>query len=544
MLAETYAFLEPFVATSRPNRLVLVRRFLLALERALRSDDERAGACNVAGTVFGMPASVLNAAGARGLDAFDHFLARALTEHLVAAPEGLDKRVDWLIRWGPLVEALVPEGPHGASPVPDMVTLAPDLAALFARLSELARSPLPLVIEGQSGTGRESLARAIHGAHRAPRPFVSVDARQLDDRHATQVLFGTALVGGLFGEAADGTLFIRNAESLTVAAQHQIARCLELGAIVGEDGRSRAPMRCRLIFSAGEGALDAAGPGAGTMDSDFAYRAATLYCRLPPLAERGEDLAALYRNVVRRFVLKREKPLTPEDLAQEPRMMLTPRALLALYAYGWPGNVTEFVAVVREARQRAASGPVELVHLPERVVAALGRKGDRPEDRLRALLVDIAPAAVGGADHVARARRRIRRWLDGQLETILERDTIELIGRAIAGFNALRAGQHDPLPLEQVHAQVRAAAAREVLLPAAASVPLFWDERAELVTELEAIAAASGMAGAISRRLFDLGRALVLYPQQAIAQLTPVGSGQEQKPSALTLSLVEAGGEG
>jgi hypothetical protein len=292
-----------------------------------------------------------------------------------------------------------------------------------------------------------------------------------------------------------------------------------------------------------EGALDAAGPGAGTLDSDFAYRAATLYSTLPPLAERGEDLAALYRNVVRRYVLKREQPLTPEDLAQEPRMMLTPRALLALYAYRWPGNVTEFVAVVREARQRAGSGPVELVHLPERVVAALSEGGDRPEDRLRTLLVEIAPAAVAGAEQIALARRRLRRWRDEQLGLILDKHTSELLSRAIATFNALREGQHNPLPQEQVDAQVRASAAREVLLPTASGVPLFWEERAELVAELEAVAATSGLPGALARRLFDLGRALVLFPAQALAQLKPVTEGHEEKPSAVALALIAASGE-
>ncbi len=543
MLAETYAFLEPFVAATRPGRLVLVRRFLLALERALRTEKERTGACHVAGTVFGMPASVLSAAAAKGPEAFDDFLRTALMERLSAAPEGLDKRADWLVRWGPLVEALVPDGPHGASPVPDMVTLAPDLAALFARLTELARSPLPLMVEGQSGTGRESLARAIHGAHRSSRPFIAVDARQLDGKSASSTLFGTGFVSGLVGEAADGTLFIRNAESLPLHVQHHLARCLELNAMVAEDGRRRGPWRCRLILAVGEGALDAAGPGEGTLDSDFAYRAATLYTTLPPLAERGEDLAALYRNVVRRFVLRREQPLSPEDLAQEPRMTLTPRALLALYAYRWPGNVTEFVSVVREARQRAANGPVELVHLPERVVAALSQGGDRPEDHLRSLLVEIAPAAVAGAEQLAQARQRLRRWRDQQLDSILERNTAELLSRAIATFNALREGQHNPLPLEHVEAQVRAAAAREVLLPPASGVPLFWEERAELVSELEAVAATSGLPGALARRLFDLGRALVLFPEQALAQLTPVEDGHEQKPSAVALALVAASSE-
>jgi len=540
MLTETYAFLEPFVAATRPARLVLVRRFLLALERALRSNEERRGACHVAGTVFGMPSVVLNAAAETGTDGFDQFLTRALAERLEAAPDGLDQRADWLVRWGPLVEALVPEGPGGASPVADMVTLAPDLAALFARLNELARSPLPLVVEGQAGTGRESLARAVHGAYRAPRPFVAVDARQLEERTAARVLFGSPFAAGLVGDASDGTFYIRNAESLPLTAQHQLARCLETVTLVGDDGRKRGSWRCRLILGVGDGALDTAGPGAGTLDSDLAFRAATLYTRLPPLAERGEDLAALYRNVVRRFVLKREQPLTPEELAAEPRMTLTPRALLALYSYGWPGNVSEFVAVIREARQRAGSGPAELVHLPERVVAALGRGGDRPEDRLRGLLVEIAPAAVAGPEQVSMARRRLRRWRDAQLDRVIDRSTLDLLSRSIASFNALRGGKHDPLPLEQVMAQIRAAAAREVLLPMAAGVPLFWDERAELVAELEGVAASHALPGALSRRLFDLGRALVVYPQQALMQLTPDDEGHEKKPSAITQALVAA----
>lgn len=540
MLARTFAFLEPFVATTRPVRLVLVRRFLIALERALHSSTEREGACLVAGNVFGLPSVVLSAAATSGPDAVDSFLERALAERLEAAPEGLDARADWLVRWGPLVEALVPEGPHGASPVPEMVTLAPDLAALFARLPELARSPLSLMLEGESGTGRESFARVVHAAFRAPRPFVTWDCQQAAEGDIERVLFGHALAPGLIARAGSGTLLLRNAEALPPSAQQRLARCLEFGRVVNAQGAAVEPLQCRFVFCVADGALASAGPGLGTLQPDLAWRASALYARLPPLAERGEDLAALYRNVVRRFVLDREQPLSPEEVAREPRMTLTPRALLALYAYGWPGNVAEFVSVVREARQRAATGPVELAHLPERVVAALGRPGDSPEDHLRRLLVDVAPAAVAGVEHLSAARRRLRDWRDRQLDKVLGRETLELVARAIAAFNALREGDHEALPLEGALAQVRAAAGREILVPTGSAVPLFWEERAELVAELEAVAATQTLPGTLARRLFDLGRALVLYPAQARDQLTPRFVDNEQRPSAVALALVAA----
>lgn len=540
MMTRTFSFLEPYVAATRPARLVLVRRFLLALERALRSEAERDGACLVAGTIFGMPASVLSAAAAQGPEAIDEFLERALSDRLAAIPEGLDSRADWLLRWGSLVEALVPEGPHGASPVPDMVTLAPDLAALFARLPELSRSPLPLLLEGRPGSGRESLARAVHAGHRAPRPFVAVDALQFEPREVARTLLGSSLAPGLLHDAADGTLFVRNAEALPPEVQHRFARTLELGTVIDPDGRGRGPLRCRLVFAVAEDALASAGPGLGTLHPDFAYRASALYARLPPLADRGEDLAALYRNVVRRFVLRREQPLTADEVSREPRMSLTPRALLALYAYNWPGDVAEFVSVVREARQRAGSGPVELAHLPERVVAALGRSGDAPDDRLRALLVQIAPATMAGVEQLARARQQLREFRDTRIAHLLGDEATDLLARSLAAFNALRPGQYDPLPLERVLAQVKAAAAREVLLPTGSVVPLFWDERVELVSELEALAAAQGLPGALARRLFDLGRALVLFPAQALAQLRPSEEDGEQIPSLLAAALLSA----
>lgn len=537
MLTHTFAFLEPLVAATRPSRLVLLRRFLLALERSLRNEAERDSACHVAGTVFGLPPAVMESAVALGAEAIDPSLARALADRLEAAPEGLESRADWLVRWGPLVEALVPEGPHGASPVPDMVTLAPDLAALFARLQELSRSSLSLMIEGQPGTGRESLARAIHGAHRAPRPFITVDARTLPP-DAGGLIFGSPLAPGLVFQAGGGTLFIRNAEALPAVIQSRLARCLEHDAVVDHSGRARWVLRARLIFAVGEGAL--ASPSLQGLDPDLAWRASTLFTRLPPLAERGEDLAALYRNVVRRFVLRRDTPLSAEEVAREPRMTLTPRALLALYAYGWPGNVTEFVAVVREARQRAGLGPVELSHLPERVVAALGRAGDGPDDRLRAVLLELAPAAVEGAGGQALARRRLRDWRDEQLDRVLGREARDLLVKAIAAYNALREGHQEALTPEAAEAQVRAAAAREILLPTATGVPLFSDERVEFVAELEALAEAQSMAGAISRRLFDMGRALVLFPKQALAQLRPTVTGQEQRPCAVVQALLAA----
>lgn len=538
MLTRTYAFLEPFVAATRPARLVLVRRFLIALERSLKAPGELDGACHVAGTVLGMPPQALATAAAAGEDAFDLFLERALPERLAAAPEGLDARADWLIRWGPLVEALVPDGPHGASTVPDMVTLAPDLAALFARLPELARSPLPLMLEGQPGTGRESLARAIHAGYRAPRPFLTFDARQ-PERSADQIIFGGAVAPGLLWQAAEGTLLVRSAEYLSIATQQRLARCLELGVIVDEAGRPGAPLRTRLITAVGDGALAGTDPEQGRLTPDFAHRASTLYARLPSLAARGEDMAALYRNVVRRFVLRREVPLSAEEVQREPRMTLTPRALLALYAYEWPGNVAEFVAVVREARQRAGGGAVELAHLPERVVAALGRTSGAPGDRLRELLVDIAPAAVAGADEAIHTRKRLRGWRDFELSRRIGREANDAIARAVATFNAMRAGQFGALDADAAIAQVRAAAAREILLPTGTAVPLFWEERVELVSELEALAAAHPVPGAISRRLFDLGRALVLYPEQAATQLA-TGPGADPRRSPLVLGMIDA----
>lgn len=540
MLARTFAFLEPFVASSRPSRLVLVRRFLVALDRALRNNSEREGACVVAGNVFGLPSVVLSASATSGPDAVDSFLERALFERLEAAPEGLDARADWLVRWGPLVEALVPEGPHGASPVPEMVTLAPELAALFARLPELARSSLSLMIEGESGTGRESFARVVHAAHRLPRPFVVWDCEQTPHADAERVLFGHPLAPGLIARAGDGSLLIRNAESLATSVQHRLARCLELQRVVDALGRPEGPLHCRFIFCVSDGSLASTGPGVGTLHPDFAWRASSLYTRLPPLAERDEDLEALYRNVVRRFVLERPLPLSPEEMAREPRMTLTPRALLALYAYRWPGNVSEFVAVVREARQRASAGPLELSHLPERVVAALGRPGNQPADHLRRQLVRIAPASISSPEQLTAARRRLREWRDRQLDQTLGRETLELIARAIAGFNALREGTHDPMPWEGALAQVRAASAREILIPTGSTVPLFADERVELVAELEAVATAQTLPGSLARRLTDLGRALVLYPTQARDQLQPRVVDNEQRPSAVAMALVAA----
>lgn len=541
MLARTYSFLEPLVANGRPSRLVLVRRFLVALERALRTTSEREGACRVAGNVFGLPTLMLSAAATSGPDEVDAFLERALAERLESAPEELGNHADWLVRWGPLVESLVPDGPHGASPVPDMVTLAPDLAALFARLPELARSPLCLMLEGQPGTGRESFARVVHAAQRPLRPFVAWDCRQSHPSDAEQQLFGHALAPGILSRAHGGTLLIRNAEWLPSHVQQRLARCLEFGRLVDEAADRNERLDVRFIFCVSDGALERAGTHQpGTLEPDFAFRASVLHARLPPLAKREEDLAALYRNIVRRFVLGREAPLSPVELEEEPRMALSPRALLALHAYDWPGNVTEFVAVVREARQRAAQSPVELSHLPERVVRALSRPGNAPEDHLRRLLVEVAPTAALATNEHTQARRRLREWRDGALGRVLGPDTLDLITRAVATFNALREGAVDELIPGAAIAHVRASAAREVLLPAGSAVPLFDTEREELVGELEALAATHPLGGALARRFSDLGRALVLYPVQAREQLAPRLVDHEQRPSPVTLALLAA----
>jgi two-component system response regulator HydG len=249
------------------------------------------------------------------------------------------------------------------------------LAREIAALERAVELPSTVLIVGESGTGKDRLARALHDASsRAGRPFVRIDAANLSDELFESELFGhergafTGAVSaqrGLLEAAAEGTAYLDEVSSLSPAAQAKFLRVLQERTFRRLGGTASHPFRARLVVSSRR-ELPAL-VEEGVFRPDLFYRIDVVTIRLPPLAERREDVLPLARLFLRRAARAYDRPAR----------RFSPEAEEALARHRWPGNVRELLHVVERAVLAAASsevGPPDLpagsFNSPESLIAA------------------------------------------------------------------------------------------------------------------------------------------------------------------------------
>ncbi len=257
-----------------------------------------------------------------------------------------------------------------ASEVPgtDLGTDAPAMRAALAIVTRAAASGAPILLRGETGTGKGVLARAIHAASpRASRPFVTVSCPTLSEELLASELFGHAR-GAFTGAVRDqagrvetaegGTLFLDEISEVSIGLQAKLLRFLQEKSFerVGENLTRRADVR---ILAATHRDLEA-DVAAGRFREDLLFRLNVIEVRVPALRERPEDIARLARSFLSFFARSAGRPV-PE---------LSPEALAALTAHRWPGNVRE----LRNAMERAvilwpAVRTIGLEALPDRIAA-------------------------------------------------------------------------------------------------------------------------------------------------------------------------------
>ena len=229
-----------------------------------------------------------------------------------------------------------------------------ELAREVASIERAADLPSTVLILGESGTGKDRLARAIHDVSiRAASPFVRVDAANLSDELFESELFGhergafTGAVSakkGLLEVAEDGTVYLDEVSSLSPAAQAKFLRVLQEKNFRRLAGVSTHPFRARLIVSSRRDLASLVEQGA--FRDDFFYRIDVVSIRLPPLAERSEDILPLARGFAVRAARAYERPAR----------RFTKEAERTLVHHPWPGNVRELQHVVEKA-VLTADGP-------------------------------------------------------------------------------------------------------------------------------------------------------------------------------------------
>jgi DNA-binding NtrC family response regulator len=214
---------------------------------------------------------------------------------------------------------------------------------VFAVLERIAPSDATVVVEGETGTGKELIARALHEASPRRRgPFVAVDCGALPEGLLESELFGhvrgaftgaAAARPGLFVRADGGTLFLDELGRISPTVQARLLRVLEERVVRPLGGDAERAIDVRVIAAARDD-LDAE-VAAGRFRADLMYRLAVVRVALPPLRARREDLPLLIRDLLRRRGLADEVPAGA--------------GLDRLIAHGWPGNVRELRNVLDRA---------------------------------------------------------------------------------------------------------------------------------------------------------------------------------------------------
>jgi two-component system NtrC family response regulator len=249
-----------------------------------------------------------------------------------------------------------------------LIGQSPAMERVRRMIEKVAPTPSSVLILGETGTGKELVARALHDrSDRAELPFVAINCGALPENLIESELFGHrkgAFTGadehrvGLFEVAHGGTLFLDEIGELPKAMQAKLLRVLESGEIrrVGDNQAMTVDVR---IVSATHRRLDEM-VEAGDFREDLMFRVNTFEITLPSLRQRIDDVPMLARHLLQRFV--------PQVRAED--QVFTAEAVELLKSHHWPGNVRELANVIEHASILCEQLPIGVDHLPHRFSAA------------------------------------------------------------------------------------------------------------------------------------------------------------------------------
>lgn len=246
------------------------------------------------------------------------------------------------------------------------VIASPSMIRLYELIARVARTPMPVLILGETGSGKELVARALHAkGPRARSPFKALNCATLPGTLIESVLFGHergAFTGadrrsaGIFEQAQDGTVFLDEVGELSAQAQAALLRVLEQHTIVRVGGTQEVPVAARVVAATHRDL--AAMVRAGTFREDLMFRLDALTLRVPALRERREEIpllaAAFLAGACRRW------RVAPRSFADE--------ALAAMQDFAWPGNVRQLRNVVERAVALSDGAQIALEDLPEQLL--------------------------------------------------------------------------------------------------------------------------------------------------------------------------------
>jgi len=237
------------------------------------------------------------------------------------------------------------------------------LRDVYAQAFKAARSNITVLVFGETGVGKELLARSIHEAsRRADGQFLAINCGALSESLLESELFGSekgAYTGatqsrpGFFEATNGGTILLDEVGELTPTTQVRLLRVLEEGSVLRVGARSPRPIDVRVIAATNRDL--AAEVAAGNFRKDLYFRLNGLSLTIPPLRERTGEIEQLARRFVRASCSRVERP----------RLDVSGEALALLRGYAWPGNVRELRNVMDRAVVLCNSGIIGAEHLPE-----------------------------------------------------------------------------------------------------------------------------------------------------------------------------------
>ena len=308
-----------------------------------------------------------------------------------------------------LLELLPSEG------APGTVTLMPGWQTELTRLKQIASSEIPMLIEGESGSGKEVIARAIHGMSGRKGAFVPVNCGALPDNLVESELFGYkkgAFSGaqsdhdGLVRAANGGTLFLDEIGDLPPASQAALLRVLQEREVMPVGGTRAVEIDLRVVAATHRDLDDMVAEG--TFRHDLFARLAGFRVTVPTLNERRTDLGLLIGALHTRLFAE-EHPGFDIDAAR------------LLLRYPWPLNVRELEQALATAHVLAGVEPIRAEHLPDSVRTGRPPGAPRPvvlsetDQKVRDQVVASLREHQGNVSAVARAldkdRKQIQRWI-------------------------------------------------------------------------------------------------------------------------------------
>ncbi|MCK1756271.1 sigma-54-dependent Fis family transcriptional regulator [Bradyrhizobium sp. 137] len=229
----------------------------------------------------------------------------------------------------------------------DIITRSEAMAGVMRTAQKAANSSIPVLIEGESGVGKEMFARAIHGSgERKAKPFVAVNCGAIPDNLVESILFGHekgAFTGaterhmGKFVEAHGGTLFLDEISELPLTAQVKLLRALQEGAVEAVGGRKPVKVDVRIISATNRKLLERVKQG--HFREDLFYRLHVLPLTIPSLRARREDIPHLLRHFLARFAAEENRTITG----------ISGEAVAHLAQLDWPGNIRQLENAVYRA---------------------------------------------------------------------------------------------------------------------------------------------------------------------------------------------------